>query len=324
MARPLRVEYAGAFYHVMNRGNAGEDVFISERDKQKFTEYLEKLVERFSIIIHTYCLMGNHYHLLIETPQTNLSLAMQWLNVSYATYHNRKYHRSGHLFQGRFKSVLVDADEYLKHLSRYIHLNPVRAKIVQKPEEYRWSSYPAFIGKTKVPEWLETGWLLSSFGKKKKAAMQNYEAFVDGVDSDTLENPAKDLVGGFILGDSDFVNWVKETFLSKRNDEDEIPQLKRLKPQVTVDAIVQAVCASFGSSEKQIREKGRKGNKARDIAIYLARDLSRSSCKELGHFFGSISGAAITVRYNHVTTEMQGDRRLNRQLKRIRKQILNN
>ena len=196
--------------------------------------------------------------------------------------------------------------------------------MVQKPEEYRWSSYPAFIGKTKVPEWLETGWLLSSFGKEKKAAMQNYKAFVDGVDSETLENPAKDIVGGFILGDSDFVDWVKETFLSKRDDEDEIPQLKRLKPRVSVGAIVQAVCASFGSSEKQIREKGRKGNKAKDIAIYLARDLSRLSCKELGHFFGGISGAAIIVRYTHVATGIERDRKLNRQLKRVRKRILNN
>ena len=166
--------------------------------------------------------------------------------------------------------------------------------------------------------------MLSSFGKEKKAAMQNYKAFVDGVDSETLENPAKDIVGGFILGDSDFVNWVKETFLSKRDDEDEIPQLRRLKPRVSVGAIVQAVCASFGSSEKQIREKGRKGNKAKDIAIYLARDLSRLSCKELGHFFGGISGAAITVRYTYVATGIERDIKLNRQLKRIRKQILNN
>ena len=105
MARPLRIEYPGAFYHVMNRGNAGEDIFISERDKEKFTEYLRKSVERFSISIHTYCLLSNHYHVLIETPQPNLSLAIQWLNVSYAAYHNRKRHRSGHLFQGRFKST---------------------------------------------------------------------------------------------------------------------------------------------------------------------------------------------------------------------------
>jgi putative transposase len=130
MARPLRVEYPGAFYHVMHRGNAGEDIFISSRDREKFLEYLAISVKRYEIKIHTYCLMTNHYHLLVETPHPNLSQAIKWVNVSYAAYFNRKRRRAGHLFQGRFKSILVDADEYLKHLSRYIHLNPLRANMV--------------------------------------------------------------------------------------------------------------------------------------------------------------------------------------------------
>ncbi len=109
----MRIEYPGAFYHVINRGNAGEKIFKSKRDKGKFLEYLEKAVERFSIIIHTYCLIDNHYQLLMETPEANLSVAVQWVNVSYAVYFNRKRQRSGHLFQGRFKAILVDADEYL-------------------------------------------------------------------------------------------------------------------------------------------------------------------------------------------------------------------
>jgi REP element-mobilizing transposase RayT len=145
MARPLRVEYPGAFYHVINRGNSLEKIFTSTRDYEKFLQYLEKAAERFALIIHTYCLMDNHYHLLIETPEPNLSMTMQWLNVSYATYFNRKQDRSGHLFQGRFKAILIDADAYLKHLSRYIHLNPVRAGIINTPRQYHWSSYPSFI-----------------------------------------------------------------------------------------------------------------------------------------------------------------------------------
>ena len=155
MARPLRVEYPGAHYHVINRGNAGEDIFISERDKEKFLDYLEKAVERYGIIIHAYCLLTNHYHLLIETPLPNLSQAIKWINVSYATYFNRKRNRRGHLFQGRFKSIIVDADEYLKPLSRYIHLNPIRAKMVEKLDSYHWSSYLVYIGKRKPLEWLE-------------------------------------------------------------------------------------------------------------------------------------------------------------------------
>ena len=220
MARPLRVEYPGAFYHVMHRGNAGEDIFKSKRDREIFLEYFAKAVERFGIKIHTYCLMTNHYHMLIETPQPNLSQAIKWINVSYATYFNRKRRRSGHLFQGRFKSILVDADEYLKPLSRYIHLNPLRAKIVNVLSEYRWSSYPAFIGKIKSPDWLETDWLLSIFDRKRKLAAKSYQNFVETVDIAQLENPAKELTGGFILGSVEFVDWVKKTFLSKRSEKD--------------------------------------------------------------------------------------------------------
>ena len=136
MARALRVEFPGAFYHVINRGNAGETLFRSKRDREKFLEYVGKAVERFGIKVHTYCLMTNHYHFLIETPEANLSRAIQWTNMSYAAYFNRKRDRRGHLFQGRFKSILVDADEYLKHLSRYIHLNPLRAKMVEQLVSY--------------------------------------------------------------------------------------------------------------------------------------------------------------------------------------------
>ena len=163
MARPLRVEYPGAYYHVINRGNAGENILHTIRDREKFLEYLEKAVERFSIITHTYCLMTNHYHLLTETTQANLSLAMQWLNVSYAAYYNKKRQRSGHLFQGKFKSVLVEADEYIKPLSRYIHLNPVQAGMVNSPGEFLWSSYPAFIGRIKTPVQLGVKSLLLTF-----------------------------------------------------------------------------------------------------------------------------------------------------------------
>ena len=170
MARPLRVEYAGACYHVINRGNAQDKIFYSDRDRERFLQYLAISAERFSIIIHAYCLMTNHYHLLVETPEPNLSAAIQWLNVSYATYLNKKRRRSGHLFQGRFKSILVHADEWLKYLSRYIHLNPVRSRIVKKPGDYLWSSYRAFTGSIKGPHWLETERLLSKLGSNRKPA----------------------------------------------------------------------------------------------------------------------------------------------------------
>lgn len=169
-------------------------------------------MDRYGLKVHTYCLMTNHYHILLETPQPNLSRAMKWINVSYATYFNRKRGRSGHLFQGRFKSILVDADEYLKHLSRYIQLNPVRAKMVEKCKDHRWSSYPVFGGYVKAPEWLETSWLLPLFAKDQRKAKRQYRTFVEQVDISEIENPSDDLVGGLILGGVDFVNWVKIVF----------------------------------------------------------------------------------------------------------------
>ncbi|MEJ2166724.1 MAG: transposase, partial [Desulfobacterales bacterium] len=181
--------------------------------------------------MHTYCLLGNHFHLLVETREPNLSIAMQWINVSYATNFNRKRGRRGHLFQGRFIAILIDADDYLKHLSRYIHLNPVRAKMVPVPAKFPWSSYSAFIGKSETAPFLETDWLLSNFGKSKKEARRNYKDFVEKADIKALENPQKQVSEGFILGDADFVNWVKEAFLSGRTNEKEIPQLRKLKPK---------------------------------------------------------------------------------------------
>lgn len=324
MTRPLRVEYPGAFYHVINRGNAGGDIFKSLRDREKFLECLEAATSRFSIRIHTYCLMTNHYHLLVETPEANLSRAIQWINVSYAVYFNFKRDRRGHLFQGRFKSILVDADEYLKHLSRYIHLNPVRAKIVESASDYQWSSYNYFIGKKKIPEWLETTLLLSQFGQTLKTAKQNYKDFVEQVDAETLENPSKDTAGGFILGGEDFIKWVKERFLFSHTDDKEKPQLKKLKPRCEVSDIISVVGESFECLPEQILSKGKKKNQARDIAIYLSKSLSGIDGKKLGKIFGGVSGAAITMRCKAVNEQIIGNRGLKQKIERLIKNIVNN
>jgi len=323
VARALRVEYPGAFYHVLNRGNNQENLFRSGRDREKFLDYLKKVKERFSLVIHTYCLMNNHYHLLIETQQPNLSEAIQWLNVSYAAYFNRRYRRHGHLFQGRFKAILIEADEYLKPLSRYIHLNPVRTGLVSAPDAYFWSSYRALIGKAKPPSFLEVDWLLSNFGRKKREAMQKYRAFVESVDMRNLKNPYEDATGGFILGREAFVNWVKETFLSKRDDEKEIPQLRSLKPRVPPKRVINEVCKEFGRSLEQVLERGRKGNWPREVAIYLTKELSGLTCKDLGIYFGGVSGALVTMMSNHIAREKAGDRTLETKIEKIKRRILN-
>lgn len=323
MARPLRIEYPDAFYHVMHRGNAGSDIFKSDRDREKFLEYVSKASERYDIKIHSYCLMTNHYHLLIETPHPNLSQAIKWINVSYVVYFNRKRKRSGHLFQGRYKAVVIDADEYLKHLSRYIHLNPVRAGMVAHCKDYAWSSYSVFGGYAKAREWLKTDWLLSFFGKNRKKAMESYREFVESVENEEIENPSKDIVSGVILGGSEFVNWIKQNFLSETLDIKEKPQLKSLKPWLATEDLIAMTCNEFSCTREEILKKGKKGNLARDVTIYLSREMTGESGIALGRYFG-ISGAGITVRHYIIEKKIKKDRKLSRRINRIKKTLINN
>lgn len=323
MARPLRIEYPGAFYHVMHRGNAGAEIFESDRDREKFLEYICKAVERYEIKIHTYCLMNNHYHLLTETPHPNLSQAIKWINVSYAAYFNRKRRRCGHLFQGRFKAIVIDADEYLKHLSRYIHLNPVRARMVNLCKDHPWSSYPVFGGYAKAPEWLDTHWLLSLFGENRAKAKKRYRDFVESVQNEKIENPAKDIIGGAILGGADFVKWIKQDYLKMDSDVKEKPQLRSLKPRLTPEDLIPVICREFGCAREAILKKGKKGNRARDLAIYFSREMTGESGVALGHYFGGISGAGITVRYKYIANKIETDRKLKRRAMKIRKKISN-
>jgi putative transposase len=215
---------------------------------------------------------------------------------------------------------VVDADEYLKQLSRYIHLNPMRAKMVDHLKDYRWSSYPAFGGYEKAPPWLETGWLLSLFGKDK----ERYRQFVEKVHNDDLEDPSKDVVGGLILCSTEFVDWIKNAFLDKQADNKEQPQLKSLKPRISAENLIPFICAEFSCEPESIIRKGSKNNCARDVAIYLSREMTSDSGVELGQFFGGISGAGVTVRYNHIKKRLLTDRKLKRQLSKIKSRIVNN
>ena len=149
--------------------------------------------------------MSNHYHLLIETNEANLSTAIQWINISYAIFYNKRHQRNGHIFQGRFKSILVDKDEYIQQLSRYMHLNPVRAKIILEPLEYPWSSYGSFVAKTKGCEWIETAGVLGHCGINLKKSKDNYRKYAEEVDTEDINNPNKEVSSGFVLGDDAFV-----------------------------------------------------------------------------------------------------------------------
>ena len=239
-------------------------------------------------------------------------------------FYNKRDERSGHIFQGRFKSILVDKDEYIKQLSRYIHLNPVRAKMVRDPSEYPWSSYSTFIGKTKEKEWLETGGLLRHFSEKIKKSRRDYKSYVEEIDATLIDNPNKEVSFGFLLGDGEFVKWVYMQFLSSREENKEFPELKRIKPQVPVDKIVDVISKEFECEKDYIIQKGRKRNLARDITIYLLRDICGKSVKSLGEYFGGISGAAITLRYNFIDNKLCKDGKMKKKIDKIKNQILDN
>jgi len=210
MARALRITFPGAFYHITTRGNERKAVFKNKRDREKFLEYLESATLRYDARIHAYCLMDNHYHLLLETPSGNLPQIMRHINGAYTTYFNVKRDRYGHLFQGRYKAILVDVDEYAKELSRYMHLNPVRAKIVETPEEYNWSSYQFYIGKQKPVEWLYRDFILGFFGKKISSAQKGYQEFVNALAFQEYDSPLEQVVSSTLLGSADFIAYIKD------------------------------------------------------------------------------------------------------------------
>ncbi len=306
MARPLRIEYAGAFYHIISRGNEEGEIFASDFDREKFLNYLKDLTVRYHIKIHAYCLMNNHYHLLLETQKPNLIKMMHGLNSSYTAYFNARYKRAGHLFQGRYKSILIQADQHLHSLSRYIHLNPVRANIRKDPQDYPWSSYQYFISDKKAPDFLTTEFILSIFSRDRKKSHALYEKFVEEAIGKEAGIIKENIKGGFILGDSDFVGWVRDRFL-KNKENKEIPQIKRLKVTRTPEEIDQIV-------NQHINEK----KLARKIAIYLIHKYTERKLSEIGQYYG-ISDAGVSQISHRLEKQRKGDKRLDLLITKIEK-----
>ena len=224
MARPLRLEFAGALYHVTARGDRQEDIYETNQDRTLFLSLLGEVCNRFGWICHGYCLMTNHYHLLIETPNSNLSKGMRQLNGVYTQRFNRVHSRVGHVFQGRYKAILVDKNSYLLELARYIVLNPVRARMVHSAEEWRWSSYRATTGQAPGPEWLKVEWLLAAFGQCKAAAIDAYKGFV--AVGEGQPSPWEALKNQVYLGDEEFVEKV-QSLIDADKDLSEIPSSQR-------------------------------------------------------------------------------------------------
>ncbi len=247
MARPLRIEYPGALYHVTSRGNAKQKIFRNDRDRKTFLDIMGDVVERFHFICHAYCLMDNHYHLVIETPEGNLSEGMRQINGVYTQRYNFFHHKTGHVFQGRYKAIIVDRDSYLLELVRYVALNPVRAGMVEDPKDWMWSSYRPTAGIDDAPSFLYTDWVLAQFSAARKRAQKLYALFVrEGI---TRASPWKDLKGQIFLGDRTFIDRLRS---SLQDGVKEIPRSQRYAGRPELEEII----TGESRTDRAQRDKG--------------------------------------------------------------------
>jgi putative transposase len=224
MARPLRIEFPGGLYHVTSRGDRREEIYLDDADRTHWLALFGHVCKRFNWVCHAYCLMDNHYHIVVETAEGNLSRGMRQLNGVYTQTFNRAHNRVGHVYQGRYKAILVEKESYLLELTRYVVLNPVRAGRVNNVDQWPWSSYSAMIGRSSRPEWLQTDWILGQFGKQRKRAVAAYKDFVRARVG--LPSVWNDLRGQIYLGKEEFVKTMRRHVQSDSTIS-EIPRAQR-------------------------------------------------------------------------------------------------
>lgn len=264
MARPLRLEYAGALYHVTSRGDRREAIYENDADREAFLSLLDQVCETFNWLCHAYCLMGNHYHLLIETPEANLSKGMRQLNGMYTQNFNRIHNQVGHVFQGRYKAILVEKQSYLLELARYIVLNPVRAHMVRAAGDWLWSSYRATTGQSTPADCLTTDWLLAAFSNRKCDAIEHYRKFVR--EGKGQPSPWSQLRNQVYLGSEAFIDKI-QSYIDTDQELSEIPASQR-----------RPVPKSLGHYEQHYQ--------TRNDAIVEAYRSGGYSLKQIGNHFG--------------------------------------
>jgi len=307
MARPLRIEFEGAFYHVTARGNERKKIFLSRRDNEKFLHYIAEAKDKYRFNLHAYVIMGTHYHLLLETPEGNLSRIMHYVNSSYTTYTNVKRKRSGHLFQGRFKAIVVDKDSYLLELSRYLHLNPVRAHMTQTPEDYEYSSYRSYVSNSKAGI-VKTDTILGMLADNPTTAKERYRYFVESSITDEQENPFKNLYGGMILGGERFVREILGKLEDGQLETEEISNRKELRRIPVTEELLSAVAQHFDTSSEEMMKDQR--NVARKAFVYLIKKHYGISNRDIGGMINCSSISSVTKICRSLEQQMETDSEL--------------
>lgn len=315
MARPWRIEFNGALYHVLSRGNGRQDIFYDDHDRHLFLKTIGEMSERFEVDVFAYTLMGNHYHLLLRTNHANLSKSMQWSGLAYTRRFNLLHSRSGHLFQGRFKSIIVQNDAYLIGLSCYIHRNPLRAGIVKRLAEYSWSSYASYAYGRKFPEWLKTDLVLSQFrGPNKNKAyrekVQNY--------AKEEKKLWEDLRHGLILGSKKYVDKIRSAYLPEKLNN-EIPQQRELSKSIDPIARLTETAQLFDCDLIQFKRMPRISNADRDNRDLLLLSVWKTGVLtnvEIGNVFG-MTYSSVSRIVTSIKLRMKRDHSLKERFNQI-------
>jgi REP element-mobilizing transposase RayT len=320
MARPLRVEYPGAVYHITSRGNEKKSIFRDSLDREVFLEILIQSKRIYGIQILAYVLMDNHFHFLLETPLANLSQFMRRFSITYTSYFNRTHKRVGHLFQGRYKSILVDKESYLSELSRYIHLNPVRIKgMKNKTSEehwnylvnYPWSSLRGYLNKKNKKPFIEYSLVLEDFGGDTDSGRRAYQKRIKEDLSGGLEVRRK-VIGQSILGGDQFIKWLKENFYPKKRDP-ECPGLTELKRYGAKEEILELFLEETGKSLEELKSKK---NPLRPVLMDVLYRVGGLTGIEIGKIF-NVGYSAVSQTRKRLALRSEKDKNLRELIGRI-------
>jgi REP element-mobilizing transposase RayT len=303
----------------MNRGRRKEKIFASSKDYEMFIVVLQEAIEMWNLQVSAYCLMPNHYHLLIHTPDGNIARCMRHINGVYTQRYNQRHKKDGQLFRGRYKAVLVDADSYLLEVLRYIHRNPLKAGLATNTDDFKWSSHRGYTSGAKKWDWLYKDFLLSMFSEKRRQANKAYIEFVSQNEPEEMEKFYSRKKLGSVLGNDAFTEWIKEKFQDLRFHQ-EIPEAGILAP--APEKIIDLVSKHF-KIKKESLTKSKRGtaNLPRDIAVYLVRIYSKETLTGVGTYFDITNYSTVSSVIDRVKARKARDKRFANQLKKIQKKL---
>ena len=320
MARPLRIEFPGAWYHVMNRGANRNRIFSKDDDYEQFIHVLKEACGLFNVYISAYCLMSNHYHIVVHTPEGNLSRFMRHVNGVYTQRYNIKHKRDGTLFRGRYKAILIQADEYLTHIVKYIHQNPLKAKMINDLNNYKWSSHPYYLKGKSDGEWLDINNLLACFSSRRKDAIIMYKEFMDcDLDDEVMKFYSKKAQSS-IFGLNGFVEMIKTKFVkSDKVSTLEIKEKRMILGEGKIKIINKIICNEFNIEKKTLYQT-RRGvvNIPRLFAISLSRELSGLSFTEIAKKYNIKSYKTIASSNFRLKERMKKKRKIRKQYAMLR------